>query len=90
MTKETLLNKLEGIRIAIRVRIGANLIDKGVESQFINSDKVLKVKDKQQFNLDGGRWLVEISVRNLIDNKGHSYDHSVLSLEQICEVVDNI
>jgi len=63
---------------------------KGVESKHRGDVLVLKVKDDQQFNLDGGRYLTEITSNELIDNQGYNYNLSVLSLEQLCEVVDNL
>jgi len=42
------------------------------------------------FNLDGGRWLEEITKTNLIDNNGYCYDFNVLTLEQLCEIGDEL
>lgn len=53
------------------------------------SGSVLKVKSDQQFNLDGGRYLVEISKSELVDNSGYGYHFSCLTLEQLCEIVDS-
>ncbi len=66
------------------------LIDtKGVSSKF-QSKAVLQVPDEQMFNLDGGRYLIEIDGKELIDNNGYTYNLFVLTLEQLCEVVDAI
>ena len=40
------------------------------------------------FNLDGGRYLDEITPNELVDNRGYSYQFSVLNTEQLCEVLD--
>lgn len=62
---------------------------KGEESRFRNC-QVLKVKsDELQFNLDGRRYLVEITNDRLLDNNGYEYHFSALSLEQLCELVDS-
>jgi len=86
---ETLTQKHKKLEIAVKLRIRAKLLKKGVKSEY-RSDTVLKVKDDQCFNLDGGRYLVEISETDLIDNGGYSYNYSCLTLEQLCEAVDNI
>lgn len=52
--------------------------------------QVVKIKDDQQFNLDGGRYLVEISHNQLLDNNGYGYQFSCLTLEQLCEIVDSL
>lgn len=88
MAQTKLVDKYKGLEISIRLRLACKLMDKGVESKNI-SGKVLKVKDEQMFNLDGGRWLVEISEDVLIDNNGYTYHHSVLEIEKLCEVIDN-
>lgn len=83
-----LVDKLKALEIAIRLRLACKIMDKGVESEH-RSEKVLKVKDAQMFNIDGGRWLTEISTTELIDNNGYSYDFSILSIQQLCEAIDN-
>jgi len=88
MGKIKLLEKYQNLEIALKIRIRALIIDKGVESEH-NSEKVLKVKDENMFNLDGGRYLTEISAKCLIDNDGYNYDYSVLRIEELCEAVDN-
>jgi hypothetical protein len=85
---EKLLDKYNGLEIAVKIRIRAKIISKGNISKF-RTEKVLKIKDGQQFNLDGGRYLTEISSTELIDNNGYSYDYSVLPIEKLCEAVDN-
>jgi len=86
---ETLSQKLRKLEIAVSVRIRAKIIDKGVESSH-RSHKVLKVRDNQQFNLEGGRYLTEITDTRLIDNEGYEYFHSALELDKLCEAVDSI
>ena len=74
----------------------ANKIDKLIQKKGVKSkhrgesEKVLKVKGDQQFNLDGGRYLTEITKTELIDNSGYSYQHSCLTLDELCEVVDSL
>ncbi len=70
----------------------SELIDKkGVESKHRGSGtKVLKVKADQQFNLDGDRYLTEITKTELIDNGGYAYQFSSLALDELCEAVDSV
>jgi len=69
----------------------SQLIEKhGQQSEFSNT-KALKITDsKFNYNLDGGRWLYEITNRVLIDNEGHQYFHNVLSNEQLFELIDHL
>jgi hypothetical protein len=89
MAKETMLEKYNALQIASRIRISALIMERGVESKH-SSEKVLKIKDDQQFNLEGGRYAVEITPTLLIDNEGYQYSHDSLRIEEICEIVDNI
>ena len=67
----------------------ASLIRQHGEDSKHRGERVLKVKDGQQFNLDGGRYLTEVGSRELIDNLGYSYNYDVLALDQLCEIVDS-
>jgi hypothetical protein len=67
-----------------------NLIDnKGVGSEHSSNDKVLKIKDDDfMFNLDGGRYLTEISKGTLIDNQGYVYGHHVLLITDLVSLIE--
>lgn len=67
----------------------ASLIRQHGEDSKHRGKRVLKVKDGQQFNLDGGRYLTEVGSTELIDNLGYSYNYDVLDLDQLCEIVDS-
>jgi hypothetical protein len=41
-----------------------------------------------QVNLDGGRYLDEITADGLIDNSGYSYGWDVLNTEELCDLAD--
>lgn len=61
---------------------------KGVDSKDY-SVKVLKIEEFDlMYNLDGGRWLAEISAENLIDNCGNQYNYSCIELSKLCEIID--
>lgn len=89
MAIETLTQKLDYLKLKIRLRLASKIMDKGVKSKF-SSDQVLKVNDKQMFTLEGGRYLTEISERELIDNNGYRYNHDVLPIEELCKVIDSL
>ena len=81
--------KYKALEKEISEKIWKKIEHKGVKSK--HSDGfVMKLKEEQMFNLDGGRWAIEIGETILIDNNGYQYNHSVLTLEQLCEIVDNI
>jgi hypothetical protein len=86
---KSLTDKLQDLKVHIKVRLASKLKSKGEKSQHC-SDTVLKVKCAQMFNIEGGRWLSEISHEKLIDNEGYSYIHDVLPIEQLCEAIDNV
>jgi len=70
-------------------KIGELLETQGVNSAQHNA-KVLRVEDEEMmWNIEGGRYLVEINESQLIDNKGYTYALDVLDLERLCEVVDS-
>jgi hypothetical protein len=61
----------------------------GVESKF-TSEKVIRIPDEVQFNLDGGRYAVEINGNKIIDNEGYHYNIWSLTVEQMAEIADKI
>jgi len=89
MAQTKLIDKFKSLEIALKIKLRAKILDKGTVSKY-NSERVLKVKDDQMFNLKDGRYLTEISPTSLNDNEGYSYDFSVLRIEELCEAVDNV
>lgn len=90
MAKTTFQDKYKKLSEQVEQKIMqlVNTKGKGIHHDFI-SGNVLVVKEEQMFNLDGGRYLVAISNRHLIDNRGYEYSYSVFTLEQLCEIVDS-
>ena len=86
---KTALQKHKELELFVSNKIAKAIKARGVKSEH-RSDLVIKVKDDQMFNLDGGRYLTEITEDELIDDGGYSYHHSVLTLEQLCEIADNL
>ncbi len=85
---KTKTQKYQELEKEVAVKIEKLIKKKGVESEHI-TDLVLKIQDDQMFNLEGGRYLTEITSKILIDNNGYSYNHSCLTLEQLCEIADS-
>ena len=82
-------DKYKKLEQEISAKIEALINKKGVESEFSNV-QVLKIKDEQQYNLEGcNTYAVELAVGSFIGHNGHAYHHSVLSLEKLCEIVDS-
>jgi len=66
------------------------IAQKGVESEFM-SKVCLKIEDDDfAFNLDGGRYLAEITQNELLDNNGYHYDFNVLDTEDLLDVIDHL
>lgn len=80
--------RLESLGSEIVERIKRLVADNGVESDYANIE-VLKIdNDNLNFNLEGGRYLVEVSKNELIDNHGYRYDFFVLDLELLAQIAD--
>lgn len=87
---ESLTRLLEDVNKRIEKTIKRKLKTKGVKSEFRN-DIVLKIKDDNlMFNLEGGRYLVELTETELIDNEGYSYNLRCLDIGKLCEVVEGV
>lgn len=87
---EKLTAKLEELNQEIIQRIIDLISTKGVKSEHTN-DFVLKIQDEEQMhNIEGGRWLTEITPTGLIDNSGYSYRHDSISTEDLCLALDSL
>jgi len=81
-------NRAKTFRQELVSEISVLIRQQGEKSEF-RDEQVLKVKDVHSFELSGGRDLAEISSTELIDNNGYSYNYDVLTIEQLCEIVDS-
>ena len=87
---KTLTQKFQELEKDIKIKVEKKLRTRGVKSEF-RSEKVLKVKrDEDMFNLEGGRYLAELTENELIDSNGYAYNFCCLEIEKLCQVVDNI
>ncbi len=62
----------------------------GVDSDFTNKDVMIITDTDFMFNLDGARYLIELSEDELIDDKGYSYSHSVLEVTKYLTLIDHL
>lgn len=80
---ETLLNEgISEIRTIIQI--------KGTESKHSIVKSLEITSESVQFNLDGDRWLDEITENGLIDNYGYSYGFFRLTSDQLVLLFDDI
>ncbi len=64
--------------------------NKGVESKH-SKVKCLKINDDDlMFNLEGDRYLTEITSTLLVDNSGYTYKHEALKTDDLMDVIDHI
>ncbi len=70
-------------------KIKKKVLRSKIESKHI-SGKAIIVSDECSFNLDGGRWLEEVTENGLIDNSGYHYNFEVLERSQLFELADEI
>jgi hypothetical protein len=70
----------------------AKLVKKATKSKkpskHLCNTSAIEVPIAVGFNLDGGRYLDEITPTQLVDNSGYTYQFHVLTTEQLCEVLD--
>jgi hypothetical protein len=83
------LDKLQGLRNDLDKTILSLIQDKGVKSDHSNL-RVLKVDADDMINLEGGRWLTEITMLTIIDNEGYEYNLDVITFEELARIVDNL
>lgn len=87
---ERFQNKHKKLEQEVNARLRYLVEKRGKKSEF-SSEKSLKIKeDEMMFNMDGGRYLVEITADRLVDSSGYRYSYDCLSLEQLCKIADNI
>ena len=80
--------QLEELTERVEKSIALSVADKGVASEFMRKMAIKVDDDDHAFNLDGGRWLAEVTQHELIDNKGYQYQFNVLSVEDLCSLAD--
>lgn len=87
---KTAVNLLKELNQKIENRIAKKINSIGVKSEH-NSKPCIQIKDENiQFNLDGGRYLTEVTKDTLIDNRGYEYDFFVLEMNDFVKVADYI
>jgi len=90
-------SKLKELNASADNKIASLIESKGTESKFSNHLSLKITDDNCMFNLNGGRYLVEVRKENrwcdgvsLIDNEGYIYDRWVLSADEWFAVCDHL
>ncbi len=85
---KTFENKLDELYLEGRQIVSRLIQLFGEKSEHV-SEKCLKITDdKLMFNLEGDRYLKEITPERLIDNSGYAYDIDVLDYDQFFKIID--
>ena len=79
--------QLQELTERVQQSISKNVAEKGTTSEFM-SKMAVKVDGEYCYNLDGNRWLVEVTQNELIDNQGYHYSFDVLDLDELCSIAD--
>ena len=87
----TYSGQLEIIMYEAKAKLSDLVREHGEDSKFRNESviQLKKVDDKVAFNLEGSRYLKEISVNELIDNEGYGYSANAMDAEKFLELVDH-
>lgn len=88
--KKTFTEKLEELRMDAEKSIEKAIKKRGVESDWLH-ETVIKIEEVEfNFNMDGHRYLAEISHAKLIDSSGYDYSWEMLDDSEICKLADHI
>ena len=88
--KKNYVQQLDDLIQDALIRIFELINENGVESKH-NSSQCLKIEaDEFMFNLEGGRYLTEITNGDLVDNNGYEYSFYVLDTEDLLSLVDHL
>lgn len=83
------IDKVNHLENEIIQRLFELINKKGCKSSFLD-EKVLKVKDEHQINLESNRYLTEIAESGiLIDNQGYQYNIELLGAKELAEILDS-
>lgn len=83
-------NKINKLEDQIKAEINRLLNKKGYKSRFSNT-RVLHITDERLwYNVENGRFVVELTDKEFIDNEGYRYDLYVLPITEVCEIIDSL
>jgi hypothetical protein len=89
----TFEQKLQNLYEEARICINRNIDEKSEDSSHLGHHKLKVIKIKEgdlMFNLEGGRYLTELSQDSLIDNNGYAYAYGQLDYEELCLLADYV
>jgi len=87
---DTLREKYTELEEQVVAKISELLEKKGANSASQSTKVLVVIDEEMMWNLEGGRYLVELNETSLIDNRGYTYSLDTLNLERLCETVDSI
>lgn len=87
----TYSGQLSNLLDEAKAKLSDLVYEHGSDSKFRNERviQLKKVDNNVAFNLDGCRYLKEISVNELIDNEGYGYSANAMDAEKFLELVDH-
>lgn len=87
---KTYAEKLDSLWEDAQLSIIRKIREVGKEnSKHYTNTKVIKVSEAFAYNLEGDRYLTEISENyGIIDNNGYQYGYGVLDYEQLIDLAD--
>jgi len=85
---KTFTEQLEELEKQAKEKIVLLINTSGEKSDFLSEHCLKITNDDLMFNLQGGRYLKEITREHLVDNKGYLYNYNVLPIDNFLEVVD--
>lgn len=88
--EQTFTEQLEALRLRAEQSIEKAIKERGVESKWMHETVIPITENEFNFNMDGDRYLAEISYDKLIDSSGYDYEWGMLAEFEICRLADHI
>jgi len=81
-------NKLDDLIAQAKAKLLILIEAYGNESDSADKNVIIVTNADFMFNLDNGKYLIELSEDELIDNEGYCYSHSVLEITKYLTLID--
>ena len=89
--------KLKELMSEVNIKLIKLINSKGEKSKFSNDYCLRITDDERMYNLEGGRYLVEVKTESrfddivtLVDNNGYTYNYTCLETPDFMEVADHL
>lgn len=81
-------NRIEGLVEDLEYRLSTLVLNHGTKSKF-NNFKSIKIEDEDfQFNIEGSKYLCEVTQFHFISNEGLLFDFNSISLHELAKLAD--